>query len=177
MFVGQLVPFADRALHIPPSGTRLGLLYAGWGVGGVVGTLLYPRLVRRYGEVRMLLGTAATVLPLGFGVALARQWPVAAITIAVWGVPHTLAMVNAVTLRAKVTPDRLQSRVNTTGRMLSFGGGTPIGAVVGGLVTQGYGVRSAFLAMAAVQGLPAVVAWASPLRRLRGDPRLVTVAR
>jgi MFS family permease len=174
-FLGQLVPFADKALHVSSHDIRLGALYAGWGLGGILATVSFPWLVRRFGEVWILLGCLPTAAVLGVAAATARHWLVAAFAIAAWSVPLSTGILNAVTLRAKVTPDRLQSRVNTAGRMLGFGTGTPIGAVVGGLLSQGYGVRFAFFAAIAAQATATVVAWLSPLRRLRHDPAAVSV--
>jgi hypothetical protein len=66
----------------------------------------------------------------------------------------------------QLTPDELQGRVNTTGRMIAWGG-TPFGALIGGLVAQGYGVRVAFLVLAVpvLAGLTGLVA--SPVPSLR----------
>jgi predicted MFS family arabinose efflux permease len=64
-----------------------------------------------------------------------------------------------------VTPEPLMSRVNTTGRMLSFGLGTPLGALLGGLVAQHSGPRAGMLAGGAVLAVAVVFAWLSPLRR------------
>ncbi|MGH3914945.1 MAG: hypothetical protein ACRDTC_16285 [Pseudonocardiaceae bacterium] len=48
--------------------------------------------------------------------------------------------------------------------MIAYGG-TPIGAAVGGFLTDQIGVRAALLAMALVIVATATYAWASPLRR------------
>jgi hypothetical protein len=69
-----------------------------------------------------------------------------------------------ITLRQKLTPDRLQSRVNTAGRMLSFGLGWPLGALAGGVVAQALGPRGALLGSVAILLTGTIVAWLSPLR-------------
>jgi predicted MFS family arabinose efflux permease len=79
-------------------------------------------------------------------------------------VVYSVVVVNAITLRQRVTPDRLQSRVNTAGRMLSFGGGWPTGALAGGIVSEAYGPRAAIVASIGLIVVAAVVAWLSPLR-------------
>ena len=56
----------------------------------------------------------------GVLLAASGHWLVAVVAMAVWGVPVSVAILNAITLRAKVTPDHLQSRVNTAGRMAGF---------------------------------------------------------
>jgi predicted MFS family arabinose efflux permease len=176
IFFGQLVPWADRVLGVPPNDARLGLLFGGWGIGGLAAATIYPPLARRLGEIRVALGSLPLAALTGVVLALSRHWAVAVVAIAAWGLPVTVAILNAITLRAKVTPDRLQSRVNTTGRMLGFGAGTPLGAVVGGLVTGAYGPTVALYVSAAVLLVVALVAWLSPLRGYRRDPAMVAVA-
>jgi predicted MFS family arabinose efflux permease len=173
LFGGQLVPWADRTLGVPPDDARLGALFGAWGLGGVVASVVYPGLARRFGEVHVMLATMPACAAVGGLVAASRTWCVAVVAIAVWGVPVSLAILNAITLRAKVTPDRLQSRVNTAGRMISFGLGTPVGALVGGVLTQRYGPTASFVAAAVAQAAAALVAWVSPLRRYRRDPAMV----
>jgi predicted MFS family arabinose efflux permease len=176
IFNGQLVPWADRALDIGPDDPRLGLLFAAFGLGGLIGSVVFAPLVRVAGEIAVLL----TMLPLAavtaVGVAVSRHWIVAVVAMALWGVPVTVAVLNTVTLRAKVTPDRLQSRVNTAGRMVGFGFGTPVGAFVGGVLSQTSGPTTAMAAVAGALTVAAVVAWASPLRRYRRDPGMVAAS-
>jgi hypothetical protein len=48
-------------------------------------------------------------------------------------------IVNGISLRQQVIPDRLQGRVNVTARMIAWGG-TPFGAALGGLVAKLAGI-------------------------------------
>jgi predicted MFS family arabinose efflux permease len=113
-------------------------------------------------------------LPLSalFGVlcVLAGQWVTAAALLALWAVAYSLVVLNSITLRQRVTPDRLQSRVNTAGRMLSFGVGWPIGALLGGVISEAAGPRAAMVWTSTLVVLAAVVAWLSPLRGMREVP-------
>jgi len=173
ILVGQLVPWADVVLDVPTDDGRLGLLYAAWGAGGLIASAVFPRLLRAVGEIHVMLGAMPLAAVTGLVLASSRHWLVAVVSMALWATPVSVAILNAITLRTKVTPDRLQSRVNTTGRMLGFGLGTPVGALLGGLITHSYGPRPAFFAMAAVLGAAAAVAWLSPLRGYRRDPAMV----
>jgi predicted MFS family arabinose efflux permease len=82
------------------------------------------------------------------------------------GLGNPLYNVNASTLRQVVTPDhllgRMQAAVRFTGR-----GGLPLGALLGGLVGEAYGVRATLL-LASVGFLVAPL-WLllSPVRALR----------
>jgi len=163
VFIGQLVPWADQVLGVPPRDARLGLLFAAWGLGGLAASLL-PRAIRRAGEPRATL-TFLSLSTLGaLACALAGHWLLAVISIAAWGVAYTIVVLAGITLRQKLTPDRLQSRVNTAGRMLSFGLGWPLGALAGGVVAQALGPRGALLGSVAILLTGTIVAWLSPLR-------------
>ena len=51
-----------------------------------------------------------------------------------FGVVNLVAVINNISFRQEETPEDMQSRVNTTGRMLSWGLGAPAGALLGGVV-------------------------------------------
>lgn len=172
-FSGQLVPWADRTLGLPPGDWRLGVLFAAWAVGGLVASAVFPWAARRLGEIQLTLVGLPVAGLIGLSVGFAGYWPVAVLAVAAWGVPTMTVILNAITLRQKVTPDRLQSRVNTAGRMLAFGLGTPIGALAGGLIAEASEPRSAVLLAAALFVASGLLAWLSPLRRIRREPSAV----
>lgn len=62
-----------------------------------------------------------------------------------------------------VTPDLLQSPVNATARMIAWGG-SPFGAVVGGLLAEALDIRLTYLLMAVGVAISAALGWFSPLR-------------
>jgi MFS family permease len=66
-------------------------------------------------------------------------------------------------VRQLVTPDQLQGRVNATARMIAWGG-SPFGALVGGLLADQIGIRPTFLLMAGLMLLIALLGWFTPLR-------------
>ncbi len=175
-FMGQFVPWLDHDLGIPPTGdVRLGLLFTGWAAGGLVASARFPRVVRTLGEARVTLLFLPASALCELLCALSGDWVTAAVLLACWSVAYQLVLLTAVTTRQRVTPDRLQSRVNTAARMLSFGLGAPLGALAGGMVSHAYGLRAAMVAAAGVIVMAAVAAWLSPLRRPR-DVDLETVA-
>jgi MFS family permease len=170
-FMGQFVPWLDQTLGVRPTNdARLGVLYGVWGAGGIVAALGFARLVRRVGEARMTLWFLPLSAVFGLACGASTNWIVAAALLALWAVVYSSVVLAAITLRQRVTPDRLQSRVNTAGRMLSFGLGWPVGALAGGIISEAATPRTAIIATAGISGIGAVVAWLSPLRRLAGEP-------
>ncbi|GAA1890733.1 MFS transporter [Asanoa iriomotensis] len=170
-FMGQFVPWLDQTLGVRPTNdVRLGVLYGVWGAGGIVAAIAFPRLARRIGEPRVTLWFLPLSALFGLACGLSTSWVAAAALLALWAVVYSVVILNAITLRQRVTPDRLQSRVNTAGRMLSFGLGWPAGALMGGLVSDATSPRAAIIASAAMTSIGVLVAWLSPLRRLAGEP-------
>jgi MFS family permease len=163
-FVGLLVVWADRVLGVRQGDWRLGVVFGSWGIGVLFTTLLTPRVVRRFGAARVTLYALPFSLLMSVLVTLTQDWVAASIATAIWGVAYMAVVLNAITYRQQVTPEPLMSRVNTTGRMLSFGLGTPVGALLGGLVAEVTGPRGGMLAGSAVLAGGVVVAWTSPLR-------------
>jgi hypothetical protein len=80
-----------------------------------------------------------------------------------WSLTSTLVILNGITARQRLTPDRLQSRVNTTARMIAWGG-TPLGALAGGALAEVLDVRLAVVVSASAVAGSAVAGWWSPLR-------------
>lgn len=172
-FVGQMVVWADRALDIREGDWRLGVLFSAWGVGVLVTSLLVPRAVRLVGAARLTLLALPVSTVLCTLTALATNWVAGSLALVAWGAAYMGVVINSITYRQQVTPERLMSRVNTTGRMLSFGVGWPLGAVLGGVVSHAAGPRAGMLAGAAVLAAAVVVAWLSPLRHEGRAPAVV----
>ena len=163
-FVGQMVVWADRSFSIREGDFRLGLLYAAWGVGALASAILTPRLARHFGAARLtLLGFPASAV-LAVGTAISPTWEVGVAMMVGWSSAYMLVVINSINYRQQVTPEHLMSRVNTAGRMLSFGAGFPVGALLGGIVAANAGPVAGMLAGAAVATVAAVYAWISPLR-------------
>lgn len=120
-FMGLVVVWCDRVLGIGTSGWRFGLLFSVWGVGGILASVAFPRLLRRTSPARLTLGAIPVSAAAGILVALSQRWHLAAAAMVVWGVAYQLVIMASITYRQQVTPERLLSRVNTGGRMLSWG--------------------------------------------------------
>jgi hypothetical protein len=86
-----------------------------------------------------------------------------------WSSAYMLVVINSINYRQQVTPEPLMSRVNTAGRMLSFGAGFPVGALLGGVVAANAGPVAGMLAGAAVAAMGAAYGWVSPLRTIPAE--------
>lgn len=70
---------------------------------------------------------------------------------------------SATSISGAQVQQHLQARVNTTARMLAWGG-TPLGALAGGVLAEAAGARSANVVMSSAVLISALLAWRSPLR-------------
>lgn len=139
------VLFATGPMGLSDAG--YGLVLASSAIGGVAGSWAGPLLERTFGRARCLFG--AIVL---FGGTLAV--PALTVDIAANVVAFVVASfgsvvwnVITVSLRQRITPDRLLGRMNSAYRMLGWGT-MPIGAALGGLVAEVAGLRAVFVVAA-----------------------------
>ncbi|MEV6715310.1 MFS transporter [Lentzea sp. NPDC051208] len=166
-WVAVLVPFADRVLGVAPRGdVRLAALFSCWGAGAIVASRLVPRLTARWGGARLAL----TALPLsllgGVFVLVSGHWLLVCAAAVYWGAAHATVVLNGITYRQQVCPEELQSRVNTTARMLAWGVGQPVGAALAGTVSVAAGDPRAGLGAGVLILLSGVVlAWVTPVLR------------
>jgi MFS family permease len=126
-----------------------GLLFATLAAGSLIGALLADPIIRRLGRSRSLLvgilggvGTvgipALTTIPL----VIAAAFLVGGLTNALWNVV-------AVSLRQRITPDRILGRINSSYRLVAWGT-RPLGAAAGGLLGELLGLRAVFAIAAAL---------------------------
>jgi MFS family permease len=168
-----LVVYAVRVLGLAETDGRVGLLYTSTAIGGLVASPLLPALTRRMAVGRITLIGLFAHLAMLFAVALAPNLWAGIVLIGVWDLCNTLIVINGIALRQQVTPDHLQARVNTTARMIAWGG-QPFGAAIGGALAEVFDVRSALLLVAVGVGLSALLGWFSPLRAPVIDPTPVS---
>ncbi len=141
------VLYALEVLELSASG--YGLLLAAGAVGAVVGSLIAPGLSERLGAGRMLV-----CCMLGFGVtalvpALWANTIAVAISSAISFMFGIAWNVVTVSLRQALVPAHLLGRVASVYRL--FGLGTmPIGAAIGGVLADAFGLRAPFFLTAGV---------------------------
>ena len=168
-FVALFVPWADQVLHIGTSGWRFGLVFAVWGIGGVAASALTPMLLRRLPAARVTLGAIPVSAVAGLATALAPHWGLASVGMVVWGVSYQLVLITSLTYRMQVTPEHLLGRVNTAGRMLSWGLGWTVGSVAGAVLATAFSVRPAMVSLVSLGFVAAAYAWLSPLRQVADE--------
>ncbi len=140
---GLLVVYANRALHMAHVDVRLGLLYSAGEGGGLVAVAAVPRLIKRLAIGRLttafLVANAAALALL----SIAPSYLVAVLVFSCYEFTYVMLKVTGITIRQMLTPDHLQSRVNTAGRMIAYGG-QPVGALLGGSLATVLPIRIAF---------------------------------
>jgi MFS family permease len=137
----------DSAMGLTEVG--YGLLFATIAAGSLIGALLADPVIRRLGRSRSLflgiLGGVGTV-----GVAAVTTIPlVIAAAFLLGGLTNSLWNVVAVSLRQRITPDRILGRINSSYRLVAWGT-RPLGAAAGGLLGELLGLRAVFAIAAAV---------------------------
>jgi MFS family permease len=163
--VGQFVPYLDKALGVVQGDLRFGLMFSVHALGGLIAAMLVGRVARRFGAIRVVLFGLPVSATFGICYALAPVWWLATVLLGCWAAAYMLVVINGITYRQQVTPEHLLSRVNVTGRMLSWGVGWTIGGLLGGVVGAAYGPRAGTVAGACALIVALVLAWLSPLRQ------------
>lgn len=142
------------------------LLLAG-AVGGVIGSIVAPRLSRRIGNGPSLVLTVVVGGVSAVVIGLSSHWWVAWLMFAAGAFVGVLWNVITVSFRQSIIPEAMLGRVNSVYRFFGWGM-MPVGSFVGGLVVSGFtplvgrseALRWPFFAAAIVQIL--VLVYAAP---------------
>lgn len=156
-------------LWVVGPGSRVGLdaglyplLTTALAVGALAGSVLVEPLVRRLGEIRVLLG-GWVLIPLLLLVPVLVPHPLAiGAALALIGMASTGSNVLSQSLRQRLIPGRLLGRVGGASRAIGYGL-MPLGALLGGVVAGHAGVGTALL----VAALVALLVLAYPLATVR----------
>jgi MFS family permease len=120
-----------------------GLLFATIAAGSLIGALLADPIIRRLGRSRSLfVGILGGVVNVGI-LALTTIPLVIAVAFLLGGLAGSLWNVVAVSLRQRITPDRILGRINSSYRLVAWGT-RPLGAAAGGLLGELLGLRAVF---------------------------------
>ncbi|HEY5119330.1 MAG TPA: MFS transporter [Anaerolineales bacterium] len=166
------VLYAMRGLEISP--VTLDAIYAVGSLGGLLGSVFAGRLATGLGLGRAIVGMqilltfAMAAIPLS-GMQTRIAVPVIALAEAVWGFATVVYVVNTVSLRQVITPDRLQGRAAASLRFVTWGV-APLGFLLGGILGEQIGLKATLLVSVCGPLLSIVFLILSPVPRLRRIP-------
>ncbi|MGI5491864.1 MFS transporter [Microtetraspora malaysiensis] len=161
------VLFAVNILGLPAP--LVGVAAIGFGIGGLIGAMLAPRLTARFGENKVLLGSVL-FFPLGFAATAGAGGPIWLAICQIGGaeVITGVAIVAYSVCSGSVTmreaPDGLLGRVNAT-TSFATQGVMALGGILGGVLGEVLGLRPALWICTAGSLLCIVSLWLSPIRR------------
>ena len=122
---------------------RYGVLLTTLAVGSVLGSLVADWVAARIGRTASLVvAMVASALGLATPLLTTNVWLIGAL-FAVSGFGISLWNVITVSLRQRLTPDRLLGRLNSAYRLLAWGT-LPLGAALGGALGEAFGIRTVF---------------------------------
>ncbi|HEX6506070.1 MAG TPA: MFS transporter [Chloroflexota bacterium] len=152
------------------SPTLIGIMFAIAAIGGLGGSLVAPRIQRRFGYAQVIITTVwigALVTPL---FVLAPNPIVLGILGAIAFLTGPIYNAVQFSYRVSLIPDELQGRVNSAVRMVAFGA-IPLGTALAGVLIQSIGATPAVLIFAAVEIVLAILTSANPhVRHARSIP-------
>ncbi|MFT2692916.1 MFS transporter [Clavibacter zhangzhiyongii] len=156
---GTLVVMVARGLHEPADGPALGVLAAAAACGTLVASRALAPIQRRVGVGAVAIGGLAMQTALTAAWAAVGSLVAAVLVLAAWQAAASTVALSGIVVRQTVTPAHLQGRVNTTARMIAWGG-QPVGAALGGAIAGACGIRAAVLVtgLGALAGLVGAVA-------------------
>jgi len=121
-----------------------GILLTTFAAGSLVGSFAAARLERRFGRVPLLF-VSVVAASVGFAMpAFTTEAPIIGLTFAISGLFIVVWNVITVSLRQRIVPDRLLGRVNAAYRLFAWGT-QPLGALLGGVVGQIFGLSAVFI--------------------------------
>jgi predicted MFS family arabinose efflux permease len=173
MAVGVTYVLLARELSL--SAGVIGVLTSTAALGGLLGSLLAARFVRRVGQGPAIWMSALAFAPMEFVIPFVhRDWTLglyAATQIVMWG-SVVIYNITQVSFRQALCPPELLGRMNATMRFLVWGT-LPLGGLLGGVLGAAIGVRSTLVVVAIGSCLTFLPVFLSPLRRMRELPTYV----
>jgi MFS family permease len=156
------VLFAREQLGL--SDTQYGLLISAGAIGAACGMPVYRVLEPRVGSLALLRAGLVVETTVHLILALTRSPWVAGATMAVFGVHAVVWGIVSTTARQLATPEVLMGRVNSV-YLLAAVGGAALGALLGGVLAQQFGLVAPFAFAFVAMVVMTAVAW-RPLRHV-----------
>jgi MFS family permease len=163
-----LVIYVIREIELSPG--LMGLAFAIGSLGFVAGSMVAPRIERRLGTGGAILLGLAMVGASPYTMVIANRSFSDPVNVLFFALPGLIGgfggivqYVGLQALRQSITPGHLLGRVYASASVLGEVM-TVIGALLGGLIGEAVGLRTAIAVAAVGYGIPVVYAVASPLR-------------
>lgn len=128
-----------------------GLLMTSVAVGSIAGSFLAARLEARLGPGRVVWASVATIALTVAAPAFTSNVVVVSATLVLSGFAVIAWNVITVSLRQRIVPDALLGRVNASYRLFAWGT-QPLGALLGGVIAELFGLTAVFVVGAALIG-------------------------
>jgi MFS family permease len=129
-----------------------GLLTTALAVGSVTGTILASRLERLLGRPNLFLACIAALLFQDLVFIVIPNAIVVGVSLAITGAVIGAFNVVFGSIRQRIVPNRILGRVMASFRIISWGT-LPLGALLGGLIGQTFGLTAVFIGAAAIHAL------------------------
>lgn len=177
-FEAQYILYATRELHL--NAGWIGLIAAAGGIAALPAAFLTTRVAQRLPVgPTIIFGTMTWVLSLLVvplvGGPLVVVVGVLALARVISGLTFTVANVQQWSLRQIVTPDHLRGRVSASNRFL-IEGAEALGAVFGGVLATGLGLRRALILLCVGALLSFLPLFFAPIWKLRKMPESAAAA-
>ncbi|MBA2470155.1 MAG: MFS transporter [Chloroflexia bacterium] len=172
MFLSVYVLYMTNELGL--SATGVGFVYASGGVGALIGSVIAPRLAKRFGVGHTLVWAAVAQGAFGVTVPLAIVVPDYALPLVVFAefmqwLWLVVFFINVLSLRQSITPNRLQGRVAASNQVLT-GGMALVGSFLGGTIGSVFSVQASLIAGIVGMFLAAFWVLFSPAIHIREMP-------
>lgn len=159
---GIYVLYAQEILGLGDVG--FGILMGVAAIGGLLGSVFYGRLERRFSYTTLLRAGLILETCSHAALALTRSPWVAGTILFLFGVHAVIWSTTSTTVRQRAVPDKLLGRV-TSVYFLGSLGGMSIGVLLGGWVGQQWGILAVFWSAFAVCSLFLLILW-QPMRHV-----------
>ena len=176
MIISMYFYYLNEELGIKPS--ILGIILVVGSVGALLAAMLVGRIVRWFGIGRTIVtstvihGIGFLLIPLASGSLLVTTGFIATANF-IKGFSETIYNINKVSVRQGIVPDRLKGRFNASMRFLVWGT-TPIGYLLGGILSETIAVRGVIWIGAIGTLLAFLWLFFSPVRSLVTIPTIKT---
>jgi MFS family permease len=176
MAVGNVVFCAAFAVFVLYAHQRLNLTDVGYGVllvafavGGLLGTLVAPALIRHISAKLLLQAGLLIETALHVTLALTRSPLIAALMIVIFGIHTTVWGVIVTTIRQRDVPSSMFARITSVYAFLELGGAA-LGSLLGGAIAAAFGLVATYWIAAAAMALVTAAAWRPIASSDGGDP-------